>query len=340
MSDIKELFDMVTKQTEPDLDSWKEQEERQRRTARRRRIGAFVATAAVVVAGVVAFATLRPGGGTGGPAGSPSQSVTGTTATHWYLNIATGDQTAVSAHMFGANVPEVSPDRDTIAYNFCCTSSDPLYIAGLDGSDPVRITPQGLDGYGATWIDDETILFQGRPSGTQKLGDLYVANVATGELTKVTDLPDESNGAWIVVSDVSPDGKTVLFHLPRGKGDNVTWDLWTAPLAGGEATLLRKNAGFAVYAPDGSIVFLDHPFPFESDAIWIMAGDGSNARPLVEGGAYSWPRVSPDGTRVAYSNAGMAEIVDIATREVTAFDVLAEAPAWYGNDTLIVDDRS
>jgi hypothetical protein len=30
MSDVKELFDMVTKQTEPDLDSWKEQEDRQR----------------------------------------------------------------------------------------------------------------------------------------------------------------------------------------------------------------------------------------------------------------------------------------------------------------------
>jgi hypothetical protein len=65
----------------------------------------------------------------------------------------------------------------------------------------------------------------------------------------VTDLPDERNGAWIIVSDVSPDGTTVLFHLPRragaGSEDDTRYDRWTAPIAGGEPTMLRKNAGYA-----------------------------------------------------------------------------------------------
>ena len=34
MPELKEVFDMVTNQTEPDLDSWGQQDERQRRTAR------------------------------------------------------------------------------------------------------------------------------------------------------------------------------------------------------------------------------------------------------------------------------------------------------------------
>src|SRR3954469_4820954 len=86
-----------------------------------------------------------------------------------------------------------------------------------------------------------TILFQGRPSGTIKIGDLFVADISTGELSKVVDLPDVRNDSWFIRSDISPDGKTVLFHLPRGRGVNTEWDLWTAPLTGVDATLLREN---------------------------------------------------------------------------------------------------
>lgn len=338
MADIKELFDMVTKQTKPDLDSWKDQEDRQRRSTRYKKIGAYAVAAAIVMVAAIAIAALREGRGDPKvPAGSVSPAPGLAPAiSHYFVDIATGERTPVAANLFGARLAEVSPNGETIVYNTCC-DHDSIYVADLDGSDEVTITPTTLDGYAATWIDDETILFQGRTPGTSELGDLYVADVSTGELTMVTDLPDERNGAWIVISDLSPDGTTVLFHLPRGRGDNAEWDLWTAPLAGGEATLLRENAGFAQYAPDGSIVFLDHPVPFESDEIWIMDGDGGNARRLVGGGTFVWPRVSPDGTMVAYGNERKAEIVDIATGEVTSFDVFSEEPAWYGNDTLIVD---
>jgi WD40-like Beta Propeller Repeat len=340
MNEIKELFDVVTKQTEPDQEAWKEQEDRQRRTARNRRIGAFVGAAAVVVAGVIAIATLR-GGDEGSPVvGPPSDSPSAPmVTTHYYVNIATGQRSPVAAELVGARLAEVSPNGDAIAYSTCC-GYDSLYVTDLDGSSEVAtITPETLDGYMGTWIDDETILFQGRHAGTSKLGDLYVANISTGKLNMVTDLPNDRSGAWIVRADLSPDGRTVLYHLPRGKRYNEEWDLWTAPIAGGQATLLRKDAGFAAYAPDGSIVFLDHPFDFVSKQIWMMDGNGSNARPLVKGGTFSWPSVSPDGTMVAYGNEGKAEVVDIASGDVTPLDVVSEAPAWDGNDTLIVDAR-
>ncbi len=339
MNELKEIFDMVTKQTEPDLDSWKDQEDRQRRRQRNRRLGAYAVAAAIVVVAAVAIAALREGrGDQAEPAVPPSVAPGGGPAiTHSFLDTLNGERTPVPVEMVGGRALTVSPDGQAIAYNTCCTSRHALYVAGLDGSDRVTITPDDLNGYAATWIDDDSILFQARDAGTKELGDLYVANISTGEMHMVTDLPDERNGAWIVMSDLSPDGTTVLFHLPRGKGYDATWDLWTAPLAGGEATLLREDAGFAAYAPDGRIVFLDHPVPFESDAIWIMDGDGRNARSLVEGGVFTWPRVSPDGTMVAYGNGGKAEIVHIASGDITAFDDPSEEPAWYGNGTLIVD---
>ena len=221
------------------------------------------------------------------------------------------------------------------------TFDDGISVSALDGSADVAVSPDGLQGYAATWVDDETILFQGRPTdgGGNQVGDLYEADVSTGEATMVTDLPLEKAGAWFVVSDISPDGTTVLFHLPR-PGKEEGWDLWTAPIAGGEATVLREDAGFAQYGPDGSIVFYDHPVSFEGDAIWIMDGDGRHARPLVEGGHYNTtPRLSPDGTTVCFADGETVEIVDVASGEVTELDasVHHSDPAWYDDETLIVD---
>ena len=50
MHDLREVFEMVTKQTEPDLDSWKKQEDRQRSRSRNRRVGAIVVAAAAAIA--------------------------------------------------------------------------------------------------------------------------------------------------------------------------------------------------------------------------------------------------------------------------------------------------
>ena len=50
MPELKEVFEMVTKQTEPDLDAWQEQEQRQRRAARNRKVSALAPVAAVLFA--------------------------------------------------------------------------------------------------------------------------------------------------------------------------------------------------------------------------------------------------------------------------------------------------
>ena len=293
----------------------------------------------IIAVAVFTVITLQDGTDGGAPADTTSSSafVPVNVVTHSYLDIATGERTPVEANLTGAGLPEVSPNGESVVW---FTFEDGIHVSALDGSGEVPISPDGLDGYAATWIDDETILFQGRSigAGENALGDLYAADVSTGEATMVTDLPDVQHGAWFLISDVSPDGTTVLYHLPR-KG-NGGYDLWTAPIAGGEATLLREDAGFAQYGPDGSIVFLDDPVSFEGDAIWIMDGDGRDARLLVEGGRYTtFPRFSPDGTTVSYANDEMLEIVDVASGEVTELGVSTHEadPAWFDDDTMIVD---
>ena len=65
-----------------------------------------------------------------------------------------------------------------------------------------------------------------------------------------------------------------------------------------------------------------------------------DARLLVDGGRYTtWPRFSPDGTTVSYANDESLEIVDVASGEVTPLNASTHEadPAWYDDDTLIVD---
>jgi hypothetical protein len=54
MPDLREVFEMTVKQMgEPDLDSWREQENGQRKANRNRKLGAIAVTAVLVGAGVV-----------------------------------------------------------------------------------------------------------------------------------------------------------------------------------------------------------------------------------------------------------------------------------------------
>ena len=76
MSELREVFEMVTKQTEPDLDAWREQERRQRRKGRNRKLGALAIAAAIgVVATAVAIRAVDEGTGTR-PGGQPTDTNT------------------------------------------------------------------------------------------------------------------------------------------------------------------------------------------------------------------------------------------------------------------------
>jgi hypothetical protein len=55
MPELREVFEMTTKQVEPDLDPWREQEKRQRRANRNGKLGAFAVAAGIGVVAVLAI---------------------------------------------------------------------------------------------------------------------------------------------------------------------------------------------------------------------------------------------------------------------------------------------
>jgi len=82
-------------------------------------------------------------------------------------------------------------------------------------------------------------------------------------------------GTWMNL-DVSPDGRTIVFDL--------LGDIYTIPIAGGTAKVLRTGLAYEVqarFSPDGKHIL------FTSDAgggdnIWTMKADGSDAKEVTK----------------------------------------------------------
>jgi Tol biopolymer transport system component len=103
-------------------------------------------------------------------------------------------------------------------------------------------------------------------------------------------------GSWMSL-DVSPDGQTIVFEL--------LGDLYTLPIAGGEATRITEGMAFDSqprYSPDGkTIVFLSDRDG--ADNLWTANADGTDPKALTKGkqNVFRSPEWTPDGKYVAAS---------------------------------------
>jgi Tol biopolymer transport system component len=354
MPDLREVFEMTTKQMgEPDVDSWREQEKRQRNANRNKKVGAIALAAAIVLVAVVWIVGIREGEDTITPADESGRvaSISGP----FSLDLRTGEKTPLPE----AIVPEgvdygvsvfytASPDGTRIAYNTChpggCSTADEMAVADIDGSDVRNVRlPEGLNGYAPHWSPDGTkIVYQlrrGSASDHPDLGNLFVQDLSSGQTTQLTDLERSTAGWWFMSPSFSPDGRSVIFHLARDSSATTKFDIWSVPVTGGEPTLMLRNALFPMVLPDGEGIAFVKPsgFDLSGDRISIEDAEGSR-RTLVEANvAIAFPTISPDGSGIAYQDGGSIYVVDVSTGESSKVaDGNYDNAAWLDNDTLIV----
>jgi hypothetical protein len=340
MPELREVFEMTTRQVEPDVDAWREQEKHQRRSSRNKRLGAFAVAAAIGLTAVVLILVNRTEPSANRPAGDPSPPPVVEVSGLSFVDLQTGAVTPLPQSILGGSLYFTSPDRTMFVYSYCCSSPNPVFVANVDGTGVRQITPDGIDGFGARWSPDGSMLvYQQRNGATYEIGNLFVVDVTTGVATRVTNLDPAEYGWWFLSPSFSPDGETIVFHLPRGPNDDVRtrWDLWSVPVAGGEPTLVVRDASMGVYGPDGeTLAYLDAPRGYwSSTRLMVADADGSDPRVLVEGDQIEIPRWSPDGTRIAYTDADGIHVVHVSTGETS---LVAEGGTsdWFGDDTLVV----
>jgi len=339
---------MVTKQTEPDQDSWKQQEQRQRRTARGRRLGAIAMVAAIIAALVFAFAVTRPSGqgtvpGTRPP--SPSPSLAFNTTSPIGAQIVGLDGTPVQqlpGLSTNASGLQLSPDGRTIAF----MTDGHVATIGTDGTGLVILT-QGLNSNdgdaqnGVSWSPDGTQIAYAANN------DIYVMNADGSNARRLTTDPGgDYYPAW------SSDDVIVYWHgSAHGQdGGPPNSEIYTIPATGGTPSrLTHDNVSSieAAWSPDGKRIAY-----WSGGELWVMRADGSGAHHVYTDGGVWAPAWSTDGTKIAYLKyvgnlkTSGAPIMDVRvlhlhTGKVTNLGehVLTDGngPSWASNDTLLVN---
>jgi Tol biopolymer transport system component len=356
MPDVREVYEMVTRQKPPDPGALERQQKRQVRAARNKKVGALVAVVAIGVAAIALFLGIRGGQNATTPADESGTVAPGRVLGPFFLDLRTGGRTPLPKTMVpdgvGKDVDVVysaSPDGTRIAYSTChvggCSKADEMAVADIDGSDARSLrVPEGLNGYAPHWSPDGTkIVYQLRNGASDGLdvGNLFVQDLSSGQTTQLTDLELSTAGWWFMSPRFSPDGRDVIFHLARDPSSTTKFDVWSVPVTGGEPTLVLRNAFFPMVLPDGEGIAFVTPSGVDltGDRIAITTADGRGSRrTLVEANvAIEDPTMSPDGSRIAYQDGGSIYVVDVSTGEsskVTDGDY--DNAAWLDDDTLIV----
>lgn len=349
MPELKEVFEMVRNQTEPVTGAWEEQERRQRRVTRNRKIGAISLSAALAVVGVWfvlsgSDATDR-GKETNNVAGQP-----GTLPSKpgvYLFDLETGQATSVAGILPpGYESPgiAVSPDGTMVTYRgMDAQGMWVIYVANVDGTNVHALEKTAATVSGPVGPqfspDGSKIAYQAKGAG-HWVGDIFLVDVATGETTRLTHLKPVTSGLWYMGPTFSPDGQTVFFTRPNGSYVHRSWSLWSVPASGGTPRLVLRDAIGGRVSPDGRTIMYFKPSPSLETGylaeMWVANADGTDARRLARGDVFS-ARWSPDGSMIAYTAQGDAYVVDVTTGEVSK--VLKDTdkfPEWVDDHTLII----
>jgi tricorn protease len=144
--------------------------------------------------------------------------------------------------------PAVSADRIAFVY------ANDIWTADLEGRNVRRLTSDiGAEMMPAFSPDGRLIAFSGQYDGNT---DVYVVPAEGGIPKRLTWHPSAD-----LVQGFTPDGKSVLFASGRLSNNRAYSRLFTVPVAGGEAAMLKvPYASKAAVSPDGRAVAYN-PFP-------------------------------------------------------------------------------
>jgi Tol biopolymer transport system component len=354
MPDVKEIYDMVTRQAPQRPNPFHRQLTRQARAARNRKLGA-IGLAAALIATLVAYGAvqLARSGTTPADQQQPSPSVAIRTEPPLGAQLIGLDGTVIGqlpAALLAGEAAEISPDGQTIAFY---DQTGALHTIEVDGTHELElVTPVGSLAAG-----DAKRAISWSPDGSRlafvRWENIWIVNADGSSLHALTHSgPAFGNyhPSW------SPDGSTIAYwhgSIESPDGGPADAEIYAIPADGGTPTRLTYGDDAAIepaWSADGTqIVYRTGG----RDGLVVMKADGSDPHRITPAWTNPWaPAWSPDGSKIAFLNccadhrslsgAPLLEVgvLDVATGRISKLDVRVETdnnrPSWASNEVLFV----
>jgi len=177
--------------------------------------------------------------------------------------------------------------------------------------------------------DGKTVLYSGLRMGGAVAASIGVASIGDGSATIL-----ELTGSFpLGVLDGYLVYTTAAGTVMAAQFDQTSRRVTGAPLAMvDQAAVDNTNGGsYAQLSPDGALAYVSG---VARRQLVLVGGDGV-ARPVGEPGAFSWPRLSPDGKRIAVTVGSLARrdvwVYDLPSgpfTQLTAGGTINDRPEW------------
>jgi DNA-binding winged helix-turn-helix (wHTH) protein len=219
----------------------------------------------------------------------------------------------------GANsAPQFSPDGKRIAFMSDRSGRWQIWVSDADGANAKQLSFTESAGTPRWSPDGNSVAFDAPMRGETHI---FVSNAATGEARPLT------KG---LVPSFSRDGKWIYFASDRVKG----WQVWKAPVAGGDAVQLTTQGGFAALeASDGYVYYAKSRLP--NPELWRVPVNGGEESQLARVRPRSWASwtVTAVGLLFAEDTPGGRPTLSLYDPESGQFHdlaSLAQRPYWLG----------